>query len=102
MPVIPVDKVADPKRIIGIKWRAEEEERHKGSLTHTPPKRIHLTLQGDQLGEFSPMGRLFTLGSFLYSIHFCQKMDQATFWAIFSQTHLVNLFRGWVPTAGVR
>jgi hypothetical protein len=23
----------DPKRIIGEKWRAEEEERHKGSLT---------------------------------------------------------------------
>jgi hypothetical protein len=23
----------DPKRIIGKKWRAEEEERHKGSLT---------------------------------------------------------------------
>jgi hypothetical protein len=22
------------KRLIGIKWRAEEEERHKGSLTH--------------------------------------------------------------------
>jgi hypothetical protein len=25
--------VVDPKRIIGKKWRAEEEERHKGSLT---------------------------------------------------------------------
>jgi hypothetical protein len=23
----------DPKRIIGKKWRAEEEERHNGSLT---------------------------------------------------------------------
>jgi hypothetical protein len=33
MPVIPVNKVVDPKRIIGKKWRAEEEERHKGSLT---------------------------------------------------------------------
>jgi hypothetical protein len=34
MPVIPVNKVVDPKRIIGEKkWRAEEEERHKGSLT---------------------------------------------------------------------
>jgi hypothetical protein len=33
MLVIPVDKVVDPKRIIGIKGRAEEEERHKGSLT---------------------------------------------------------------------
>jgi hypothetical protein len=33
MPVIPVDKVVDPKRIIGKKWRAKEEERHKGLLT---------------------------------------------------------------------
>jgi hypothetical protein len=31
--IIPVNKVVDPKRIIGKKWRAEEEERHKGSLT---------------------------------------------------------------------
>jgi hypothetical protein len=35
MPVIPVNKVVDLKRIIG-KRRAGEEERHKGSLT--PPK----------------------------------------------------------------
>jgi hypothetical protein len=33
LPVILVNKVADPKRIIGKKWRAEEEERHKGLLT---------------------------------------------------------------------
>jgi hypothetical protein len=32
--VIPVNKVVDPKRIIVKKWRAKEEERHKGSLTH--------------------------------------------------------------------
>jgi hypothetical protein len=32
LPVILVSKVVDPKRIIGKKWRAEEEERHKGSL----------------------------------------------------------------------
>jgi hypothetical protein len=38
MPVIPVNKVLDPKRIIGKKWRAEEEERHMGLLT-PPPKR---------------------------------------------------------------
>jgi hypothetical protein len=38
MPVILVNKVVDPKRIIGKKWRAEEEERHKGSLT---PQKIH-------------------------------------------------------------
>jgi hypothetical protein len=31
---IPDSRVVDPKRIIGKKWRAEEEERHKGSLTH--------------------------------------------------------------------
>jgi hypothetical protein len=33
VPVIPVHRVVDPKRIIGKKCRAEEEERHKGSLT---------------------------------------------------------------------
>jgi hypothetical protein len=32
MPVIPVNKVVDPKRIIRKKWRAKVEERHKGSL----------------------------------------------------------------------
>jgi hypothetical protein len=33
VPVILVNKAVDPKRIIGKKWRAEEEERHKGLLT---------------------------------------------------------------------
>jgi hypothetical protein len=33
MPVIPVHRVGEPKRIIGTKWRAEGEERHKGLLT---------------------------------------------------------------------
>jgi hypothetical protein len=33
MPVIPVI----PKRIIGTKWRAEEEERHKGLLNKKYP-----------------------------------------------------------------
>jgi hypothetical protein len=33
MPVIPVNRAVDQKRIMGKKWRAEEEERHKGSLT---------------------------------------------------------------------
>jgi hypothetical protein len=28
-----VNKVVDPKRIIVKKWRAKEEERHKGSMT---------------------------------------------------------------------
>jgi hypothetical protein len=36
MPVIPVDRVVDKKRIIG-KRRAEEEERHKGSGLCTLP-----------------------------------------------------------------
>jgi hypothetical protein len=44
MPVILVNKVVDPKRIIGKKWRAEEEERHKGSLT-PPKKRIFVKLE---------------------------------------------------------
>jgi hypothetical protein len=35
MPVIPVNKVVDPKKYNWKKWRAEDgEERHKGSLTH--------------------------------------------------------------------
>jgi hypothetical protein len=33
MPVIPVNRVVDPKRILRKKWRAKEEERHNGSLT---------------------------------------------------------------------
>jgi hypothetical protein len=33
MPVITVNRVVDPKRIIGKKCRAKEEERHKGSVT---------------------------------------------------------------------
>jgi hypothetical protein len=31
--VILVNKVVDRKRIIGKKWRAKKEDRHKGSLT---------------------------------------------------------------------
>jgi hypothetical protein len=38
LPVILVNKVVDRKRIIGKKWRAEEEERHKGSLTQKKQK----------------------------------------------------------------
>jgi hypothetical protein len=41
MLVITVNKVVDLKRIIGKKWRAEEEERHKGSLTPHPPQKIN-------------------------------------------------------------
>jgi hypothetical protein len=32
--------VVDPKRIIGKKWRAKEEERLKGSLTPPPKKKV--------------------------------------------------------------
>jgi hypothetical protein len=37
MSVIPVNRVADKKRISRQKWREEEEERHKGSLTPKNP-----------------------------------------------------------------
>jgi hypothetical protein len=37
MPVIPVNKLVDPQRIIK-KWRTNEEERHKGLLTPPPKK----------------------------------------------------------------
>jgi hypothetical protein len=47
MPVIPVDKLVDPNIIIGKKWRAEEEERHKGSLTQKNNKKTYnLVRQG--------------------------------------------------------
>jgi hypothetical protein len=39
MPVIPVNRAVDKKRIIGKKWRAEEVERHKGVLTPPPQKK---------------------------------------------------------------
>jgi hypothetical protein len=34
-----LDKGVEQKRIIGKKWRAEEEERHKGSLTPKKQKK---------------------------------------------------------------
>jgi hypothetical protein len=37
MPVIPVNRVVDPKKNNLRKWRAEEEESHKGSLTSPSP-----------------------------------------------------------------
>jgi hypothetical protein len=39
LPVILVNKVVDPKKLIGKKCRAKEEERHKGSVTPPPPKK---------------------------------------------------------------
>jgi hypothetical protein len=41
LPVILVNKVVDPKRIIGKKWRAKEEESHKGALPPPPKKKNH-------------------------------------------------------------
>jgi hypothetical protein len=32
-PVFPVNRVVDPKKNNQKKWRAKEEERHKGALT---------------------------------------------------------------------
>jgi hypothetical protein len=40
MPVIPVNKVVDPKKNNREKGSAKEEERHKGLLT-PPQKKIH-------------------------------------------------------------
>jgi hypothetical protein len=62
------------------------------------------------LGEFSPVGRLFTLGRFLKITYVAQivgqylstaqvtqtsleEMGWAAFWVTFSQTHLVTLIR---------
>jgi hypothetical protein len=39
MPVILVNRVEDPKRIIRKKWRAKEDERNKGFLTPPPKKK---------------------------------------------------------------
>jgi hypothetical protein len=41
MPVITVNKVVDQKEELE-KWRAKEEERHKGSLTPPPPHKKKL------------------------------------------------------------
>jgi hypothetical protein len=66
-----------------------------------------------RLGDFSPVGRLFTLGRFLKilevnstfstkNVLIFTKMGWATFWAIFSPTHLVALLTikhsryGWI------
>jgi hypothetical protein len=51
MPVIPVNRVVDPKRIIRKKWRAEEEERHKGSLTPPHPPKKKKNFQPPKVSE---------------------------------------------------
>jgi hypothetical protein len=38
MPVVPFNRVVGRKRIVMKKWRAEEEDRHRGSL---PPPHHH-------------------------------------------------------------
>jgi hypothetical protein len=49
---IPVNNVVDPKRIIGKKWRAEEEERHKGLLTPLPPQKKTYSTENKTLAFF--------------------------------------------------
>jgi hypothetical protein len=44
MLVILANRVVDPKRIIREKWRAEEKERHMGSL---PPQKKKSTIHMD-------------------------------------------------------
>jgi hypothetical protein len=56
LPVILVNKVVDPKRIIR-KMGAEEEERHKGSLTKKTMQfksRIHLSVATLSLKPYIP------------------------------------------------
>jgi hypothetical protein len=50
MPVIPVNKVVDQKNN-WKKWMAEEEERHKGSLTPPPKKKTASHLTDGALGH---------------------------------------------------
>jgi hypothetical protein len=63
--------VVDPKIIIGKKWRAEEEERHKGSLTQkkkTKKKNIiygHLVI-------------LSSFGIFSFILVYCTENNLAT------------------------
>jgi hypothetical protein len=45
MQVILFDKVVDPKRIIGKKLRAKEEERYKGLLTQKKVYATYVLLQ---------------------------------------------------------
>jgi hypothetical protein len=49
VPVIPINRVADKKRLIGKKWRIEEEKRHKGSLTPPPSKKEQQLISGPRV-----------------------------------------------------
>jgi hypothetical protein len=48
LPFILVNKVVVPKTIIGKKWRAEEEERHKGSLTQKKKKIYYMYIKSER------------------------------------------------------
>jgi hypothetical protein len=69
---------------------------------------VNVTISVTRLGEFSPLGDFFSFNCFLEVIkvadifgllfptdkvthYFFAKMDWVTFWANFSQTHLVTL-----------
>jgi hypothetical protein len=71
MPVIPVNMVVGPKRIIRQKWRVQEEERHKGSLTHKKWS-----------GQISKVINVFVkTHTLLHSIHWCQSWsDKIKLW----------------------
>jgi hypothetical protein len=58
MPVIPVNKVVDLKKNNRKKWRAEEEERHKGSLTQ----------KKNCFARFAPKATLFDFKNFKISM----------------------------------
>jgi hypothetical protein len=63
MLVIPVNKVVDLKRIIGKKWRAEEAERHKGSLTPKRPnlqRNLHVQIIHKERLFFSKISSIFS------------------------------------------
>jgi hypothetical protein len=103
-------------------WRANNENNEKinwphfrihpffGTFIVLIPRKGASDARVTRLGEFSPLGRLFTLGSFLIAAlalivgnffpqsKICSNFDQkciwlCIFWATFSQTHLVTLFR---------
>jgi hypothetical protein len=76
--------VVDKKRIMGKKRRADEEERHKGSLTHKKPQKIKITnLNLTKIGfvrKFRPK-RFHKIGSRPRQIYWL-----IIFWALFIYT----------------
>jgi hypothetical protein len=54
MPVILVNRVVDPKRIIGKKWRAKEEGEAQGvAASSPPPKKKEAKNANDLVDKFS-------------------------------------------------